>query len=128
VTLVWNGDDIASDFGSLFQGGDIEKYIDLPLANYSTLPYDKVLKSGKIVGVSTYTGYTYNERSMISLAIIDQELSEPGTEVTLVWGEENGGSTKPTVERHRQKEIRATVAPAPFADVARLAYRPAVKV
>jgi vanillate/3-O-methylgallate O-demethylase len=128
VTLVWNGDDIASDVSSLFHPGDIEKYIDLPLANYSTLPYDKVLKSGKIIGVSTYTGYTYNERAMISLAIIDKELSEPGTEVTLVWGEEKGGSSKPTVERHRQKEIRATVAPAPFADAARLAYRPAGKV
>ena len=128
VTLVWNGDDIASDVSSLFRGGEIEKYIDLPLANYSTLPYDKVLKSGKIVGVSTYTGYTYNERAMISLAVIDKELSEPGTEVILVWGEEGGGSSKPTVERHRQKEIRATVAPAPFADAARLQYRPAAKV
>src|ERR1700722_18059752 len=128
VTLVWNGDDIAGDFKSLFHGGDIEKYIDLPLANYATLPFDKVLKSGKIVGLSTYTGYTYNERAMISLTIIDKELSEPGTEVTLVWGEEGGGSPKPTVERHRQKEIRATVAPAPFADAARLQYRPAGKV
>jgi vanillate/3-O-methylgallate O-demethylase len=128
VTLVWNGDDIAGDFKSLFHGGEIEKYIDLPLANYATLPFDKVLKSGKIVGLSTYTGYTYNERAMISLTIIDKELSEPGTEVTLVWGEEGGGSPKPTVERHRQKEIRATVAPAPFADAARLQYRPAGKV
>jgi vanillate/3-O-methylgallate O-demethylase len=127
VTLVWNGDDIASDFNSLFHDGAIEKYIDLPLANYSTLPFDKVLKSGKIVGVSTYTGYTYNERAMISLAVIDKELSEPGAEVTLVWGEEGGGSSKPTVERHRQKQIRATVAPAPFADAARLQYRPAGK-
>src|SRR3984957_6817427 len=128
VTLVWNGEDITRVFGSLFHGGDIEKYIDLPLANYATLPFDKVLKSGKIVGLSTYTGYTYNERAMISLTIIDKELSGPGTEVTLVWGEEGGGSPKPTVERHRQKEIRATVAPAPFADAARLQYRPAGKV
>src|SRR5438552_6023503 len=56
VTLVWNGQDIKNVFGSLFDGGgDIAKYIDLPLANYSTLPYDKVLKGGKTVGVSTYT-------------------------------------------------------------------------
>ena len=83
VTLVWNGDDVARAFGSLFaSGGDIAKYIDLPLANYSTLPYDKVLKHGKTVGISTYTGYTYNERAMVSLAIVDNEHSEPGTEVT----------------------------------------------
>jgi hypothetical protein len=42
----------------------------------------------------------------------------------VVWGEEGGGSTKPTVERHVQAEIRATVAPAPYGEVARVAYRP----
>jgi vanillate/3-O-methylgallate O-demethylase len=129
VTLVWNGDDVEHVMGRLFhgrlfEGQDTPKYIDLPLANYSTLPYDKVLKDGKIVGLSTYTGYTYNERAMISLAMIDTELSEPGNEVTLVWGEEGGGSPKPTVERHVQAEIRATVAAAPYAEVARVAYRP----
>jgi vanillate/3-O-methylgallate O-demethylase len=125
VTLVWNGEDIKRVFGSLFHGGgDIEKYIDLPLANYSTLPYDKVLKSGETIGVSTYTGYTYNERAMISLAMVDVEHSDPGVEVTVVWGEQGRGSTKPTVERHQQAEIRATVASVPYAEVARLAYRP----
>ena len=125
VTLVWNGEDIARAFGSLFNGGgDSAKYIDLPLANYATLPYDKVLKNGKTVGISTYTGYTYNEHAMISLGIVDIEHSEPGAEVTLVWGEEGGGSSKPTVERHRQTEVRATVAAAPYAEVARVAYRP----
>jgi vanillate/3-O-methylgallate O-demethylase len=125
VTLVWNGDDIARVFKSLFdEAGDIEKYIDLPLANYSTLPYDRVLKDGKTVGISTYTGYTYNERAMVSLAMIDAGHSEPGTQVTIVWGEEKRGSTKPTVERHTQVEIRATVAPVPISEVARVAYRP----
>src|SRR5579863_3112580 len=96
VTLVWNGDDIAHAFHSLSdESGDIIKYIDLPLANYSTLPYDKVLASGKTIGVSTYTGYTYNERAMISLAVVDKEYSEPGTEVSLIWGEEKSGSSKP---------------------------------
>ncbi len=124
VTLVWNGEDIKRVMGSLFHAGDIEKYIDLPLANYSTLPYDKVMKGGKTIGVSTYTGYTYNERAMISLAMVDVEHSDPGVEVTLVWGEQGRGSPKPTVERHQQAEIRATVASVPYAEVARLAYRP----
>jgi vanillate/3-O-methylgallate O-demethylase len=125
VTLVWNGDDVARVFRSLFHGdGPIAKYIDLPLANYSTLPYDKVLKGGKKVGLSTYTGYTYNERAVVSLAIVDAEQSGVGNEVTLVWGEEGRGSPKPTVERHLQAEIRATVAPVPISEVARVAYRP----
>jgi vanillate/3-O-methylgallate O-demethylase len=126
VTLVWNGEDVARVFNSMFAAkGDHGKYIDLPLANYATLPYDKVQKGGKTVGVSTYTGYTYNERAILSLACVDAEHSEPGTEVTVVWGEENGGTRKPTVERHVQAELRATVGPVPYAEVARVAYRPA---
>ena len=61
---------------------------------------------------------------MISLAMVDVEHSDPGVEVTLVWGEQGRGSSKPTVERHQQAEIRATVASVPYAEVARLAYRP----
>lgn len=124
VTLIWNGDDIAHAFGSLFHTGDIEKYIDLPLANYATLPFDKVLKDGKTIGLSTYTGYTYNERAMLSLGVVEVAHAEPGTQVTVVWGEEGRGTSKPTVERHSQAHIRATVAAVPYAEVARVAYRP----
>ncbi len=125
VTIVWNGEDVERAFGSLFRGtGDITKYIDLPLANYATLPFDKVVKDGKTVGFSTYTGYTFNERVMLSLGVLDVAHAEPGTQVTVVWGEENRGTSKPTVERHKQVEIRATVAAVPYAEVARTAYRP----
>ena len=61
-------------------------------------PYDKVLRDGETVGISTFSGYSYNERSFLSLAMVDLDL-ELGTEVTLVWGEEDGGSSKPVVER-----------------------------
>jgi vanillate/3-O-methylgallate O-demethylase len=124
VTLAWNGDDVAVAMRTMFQKGDRAKYIDLPLSNYSTWPNDKVLKDGKMVGVSTFSGYSSNESSMLSLAMVDPEVSEPGTEVTLVWGEEGGGSAKPVVERHVQTEIRATVSPAPYAEVVRTSYRP----
>lgn len=124
ITLVWNGEDFTRIFGSLVAGGDITKYVDLPLANYTTLPYDKISRGGKTIGISTYTGYTYNERAMISLGVVENEYGEPGTEVTVAWGEEGGGSSKPTVERHKQVEIRATVARVPYAEVARTAYRP----
>jgi glycine cleavage system aminomethyltransferase T len=125
VTLVWDDKDLAGVFQTLFHAGeDAAKYVDLPIANYATLPYDKVLVDGKIVGISTYTGYTYNERAMVSLAMLDLDHTTPGTEVTVVWGEEGRGSSKPTVERHSQTKIRATVAPAPISDVARSAYRP----
>ena len=124
VTLVWNGDDVEHALGSLFHGGENKKYIDLPLANYATLPYDAVFKDGKPAGLSTYTGYSYNERTMLSLGVVNVEHAEPGTQVTVLWGEEGGGTRKPTVERHAQSEIRATVASAPYGEVARMAYRP----
>jgi hypothetical protein len=61
---------------------------------------------------------------MISLAMIENDHSELGNELTLVWGEEGRGTSKPTVERHAQAEIRAKVAPTPLGEVARVAYRP----
>jgi vanillate/3-O-methylgallate O-demethylase len=124
VTLAWNGEDVTKAMGTQFQKTNRAKYIDLPLSNYSTWPNDKILLDGKMVGVSTFSGYSSNESSMLSLAIVDVEQSEPGTEVTLVWGEEGGGSEKPVVERHVQTEIRATVSPVPYAEVVRASYRP----
>jgi vanillate/3-O-methylgallate O-demethylase len=101
---------------------DPYRYIELPLTNYSTWPFDKLLLDGEMVGVSTFSGYSYNERSVLSLAVVDTEV-EIGTEVVLVWGEEDGGSAKPGVERHRQAEIRAVVSPCPYAEVARTSYQ-----
>ena len=121
VTLAWNGEDVARAMGTMFRRGNAAKYIDLPLSNYATWPYDKVLKNGRVVGISTFSGYSYNERSMLSLAMVDVGI-EIGTEVTLVWGEEGGGSSKPVVERHVQAEIRAIVSPCPYSEVARTSY------
>ena len=59
---------------------------------------------------------------MVSLATLENEYTEPGTEVTVVWGEQPV-SAKPAVEEHRQVEIRATVAPVPFVDFTRENYR-----
>jgi len=55
------------------------------------------------------------------LAVMGPDI-EIGTEVTLVWGEEGGGSQKTTVERHKQIEIRAIVSPAPYSKAAREEY------
>lgn len=38
--------------------------------------------------------------------------SAPGTQLTLLWGEP--GSKRRTVEAHNLREIRVTVAPAPY--------------
>jgi glycine cleavage system aminomethyltransferase T len=123
VTLEWNSDDVADIFRSMVSNGEPAKYFDTPSAVYSTLPYDKVLRNGKTIGISTWTGVSWNEQRALSLAILDNEHAAIGTQVTVVWGEENGGTRKPTVERHVQKEVRATVAPVPYSTVARTGYR-----
>jgi vanillate/3-O-methylgallate O-demethylase len=123
VTLAWNGEDVTKIFRSMFEHGqDPYRVLDLPLTNYASLSYDKVLTGGKTVGFSTFSSYSYNERSMLSLGILDNEVAEVGTQVSLIWGEEGGGSLKPTVERHRQIEIRAIVGPVPYSREARESY------
>jgi vanillate/3-O-methylgallate O-demethylase len=121
VTLAWNSEDVLMAFRSLFERGDPYKYIDLPLSNYTSASYDKLLRGGKPVGVSMFAGYSYNERSMLSLAVVNLDI-EIGSEVKLIWGEEDGGSKKTTVERHKQLEIRAIVSPCPYSEVARSSY------
>jgi vanillate/3-O-methylgallate O-demethylase len=75
----------------------------------------------KFVGFSMFTGCSYNERSMLSLATVDPDV-KIGNEVKVVWGEEGGGTKKTTVEPHQQIEIRAIVSPVPYSKVAREAY------
>ena len=60
----------------------------------------------------------------MTLGVLDAEYAEPGNEVTFVWGEENGGTAKPTVERHVQTEMRAVVAPVPIVGAVRSSYAP----
>jgi syringate O-demethylase len=122
VTLALDSEDVTRAINSMFQKKDRAKYFDFPSAVYATLPYDKVLSNGKLAGISTWCGYSANEGRMLTLAILKEEYAEPGTEVTFVWGEEGGGSTKPTVERHVQAQIRAIVSPVPYSEVARTSY------
>jgi vanillate/3-O-methylgallate O-demethylase len=122
VTFAWNADDVAGVFRSLFEPGeDNYKYIDLPLSNYTSASYDQVLHDGRLVGFSMFAGYSHNERAMLSLGLVDPDV-EIGTEVSILWGEEGGGTRKTTVERHRQIQIRAIVSPAPYSRVAREQY------
>ena len=107
--------------GTLFEKGDAAKYIDLPLPTTATLALRPGDARRREIGLSTFSGYSYNERSMLSLAMVDVDV-EIGAEVALVWGEEDGGSAKPVVERHVQTEIRAVVSPCPYSEVARTTY------
>ncbi len=122
VTFEWNPDDVVRVWRSLFDApGENFKHIDLPLSNYTSATYDRVEKDGKTVGFSMFSGYTFNDRAFISLGVVDPEI-KIGDELTLVWGEENGGTAKTTVEPHQQTEIQVRVAPTPYSRDARESY------
>jgi glycine cleavage system aminomethyltransferase T len=122
VTLVWNKDDVLGTVRSQYEPGLPAKSIDVPKARYGFFQADKVMHAGSQVGISMDVGYIHNERVLVSLATLNKELSEPGTEVSVLWGEKPN-SRKPGVEPHCQVEIRATVAPAPYVREIRDAYR-----
>jgi glycine cleavage system aminomethyltransferase T len=124
VTLALDDDDVTRTIASQLQKTDRAKYMEWPNAVYSMHPFDAVKVDGETIGVSTWICYTANEGKVLTLAVIDSDHAEPGTEVTFVWGEENGGTRKPTVEPHVQTEIRATVAPVPYVETVRTSYAP----
>ena len=108
-TLRWSNDDVVRVFASIFNEGDRFKFMDIPASHYATCPYDLVSNDSKAVGLSHYPVYTSNVGGWISLALLDEGVAEPGTDVSLTWGEPDGGTKKPTVERHVQTEIACTV-------------------
>src|SRR5690606_24570934 len=120
VTFAWNSEDVVAAFATMFKKGDNVKYMELPLSNYANSSFDAVMGGDKIVGMSMFSGYSYNERSMLSLGTVDPDIAI-GTEVDLLWGEKPV-TGKTTVEPSTQTRIRARVSPVPYAEVVRSAY------
>ena len=124
VTFEWNGEDVAT-----IMALDVRRGPALQVHRHAgrrTTPRRRttaIMCDGKRRRRRRCSrGYSYNERAMLSLGIIDEEFATPGTQVTLVWGEPDGGTPKTTVERSRQFEIRALVAPVPYAREVRETY------
>jgi vanillate/3-O-methylgallate O-demethylase len=100
------------------------QFLDLALSNYGSSCYDTVQDAdGNMVGFSMYTGYSPNERRVLSLATVSPDVPL-GAEVHVIWGEPDGGTRKVTVEPHAQVAVRAVVSPAPYSAMARESYQP----
>lgn len=122
VTLEWNADDMKKIVGSLFDPeGEQYKFFDLPLANYANSNYDSVLDTdGNVIGLSMFTGYSWNEKKALSLATVEHDLPL-GTEINVLWGEDPN-TQKTTVEKHKQISVRAIVSPVPYSKMSRETY------
>lgn len=115
VFLRWNDRDVADLIAdSLFGAGPRTKYLEMPVSNYGTNSYDQVLVDGELIGFSASSGYTVNVGGWSSHAMVAEHEAIDGREVTVLIGEQEGGSAKPTVERHVQRAIRATLRTSPL--------------
>jgi vanillate/3-O-methylgallate O-demethylase len=121
VTFEWNPEDVVAAFATMFEDGHNVKFMDLPLSNYASSSYDMVMKGNTMVGLSMFSGYSYNERRMLSLGTVDAGIKE-GDVLTLIWGEADGGTGKTTVEPSKQAKIRVKVSPVPYSRDARESY------
>lgn len=122
VTFEWNAEDVMKVIGSSFAPGEKNyKWIDFPQPNYASSTADMVMQDDKMVGMSMFNGYSFNERCLLSLGVVDQSV-EVGDVLTMVWGEPDGGSKKTSVEPHEQTTIRVRVSSTPYSTEARESY------
>ena len=120
VTFEWNRDDVLKVIASAFEQGTAFKWIDFPVSNYASSSADMVSRDGKMVGMSMFAGYSWNERSLLSLGVVAQDVQVDDV-LTLTWGEPQT-TGKTSTEPHKQAQIRVRVASTPYAAVAREAY------
>ncbi|NNJ67344.1 MAG: aminomethyl transferase family protein [Boseongicola sp.] len=113
VTFEWNKEDVLKVISSAFDEGVPYKWIDFPQPNYASSSADMVMHGDRMVGMSMFNGYSYNERCVLSLGVVEQSVNV-GDVLTLKWGESDE-TQKTSAEKHRQAEIRVRVSETPYA-------------
>ncbi|MDR2108636.1 MAG: hypothetical protein LBP28_04140 [Coriobacteriales bacterium] len=111
VTLKWNKEDIIEVFASQFNT-ESEPYQQFDLPGQGAVRENVILASkdyvlndkGEKIGISSGRTFSPFHAEMVSLAAIDLEYAQIGSELFVLWGDEGT----------RQKRIRATVVPTPF--------------
>ncbi len=104
VSLVYNDEDIVDIFSSQFKDDDPYEFMNIPIQFGAETRHDKVMKDGKLIGISTHPAFSFYYQESITLAYIDVEYLNIGTEVEVLWGRPG----------KRQKTIRAVIAGAPY--------------
>jgi len=120
VTFEWNKEDVLKIIASGLEQGTPFKWIDFPQPNYASSSADMVMQGDKMMGMSMFNGYSWNERCFLSLGVVDASI-EVGDVLTMKWGEpEQTGKT--SAESHQETEIRVRVSDTPYAKDARENY------
>ena len=82
----------------------------------------RIEADGKPVGMTFYTGYIFPHQAVLALSLVDNARAQPGTKVTLVYGEHPGAGNDPDGDFDYTR-LNATVQPAPYNVFARTQYR-----
>jgi vanillate/3-O-methylgallate O-demethylase len=122
VTIAWNIEDSSKLFAEMLTpGGSNCKMIHLPHMEEAEFHYDKLTIDDTMIGTTHCTAYNPNERSILSLAMVDKRV-EIGEEVVLHWGEAGGGYGNRIFPATDIFKIRGIVSPVPYSRVAREEY------
>ena len=62
---------------------------------------DMVMQGDKMVGMSMFNGYSYNERCFLSLGVVDAADVKIGDVLTLKWGEPEPTGKTSQQNRHQ---------------------------
>jgi glycine cleavage system aminomethyltransferase T len=106
----------------VFDPEDVRMVLGPDPGFYLTYARHRVAAGKSLAGLTYQTATIDPAGTILSLTLIDTRYAEPGTEVTVVWGEHPGPGTDPGADLGFPR-IRATVAPAPYESHARKQYR-----
>lgn len=82
----------------------------------------RIEAGGKVVGMTFQTSSIAPLNKVLALCLVEEEFAEPGTPVTIVWGEHLGPNAGPDPEKDFV-HIPGTVQVSPYDDHARTSYR-----
>lgn len=115
VTLEWDDHDVAATIAASLFGDRRAQTLSMPMPHYGFYPSDVVLNdAGQQVGVSQWSSYSDNAGHVISTAVVEVAHAEPGTSLTLLWG--NPAVQTVHSDAKEVRRIRVKVAPAPYFD------------
>jgi len=106
----------------VFDPADVRTVLGADAGFQLTYARHRVEAGARLAGLTYQTASIHPVGTILSLAIVGQQYAEPGTAVTVLWGEHPGPGTAPDADLGFPR-IRATVQPAPYDRHARTQYR-----
>ncbi len=87
-----------------------------------TVARHRVESAESLVGLTHFSAFNHPIGTILSLAIVENRSAQPGTQVSVAWGDHPGPGTAADADVGLPR-VRATVAPAPYNEFARTQYR-----